>query len=60
MLLPYHLNLVKFEMLKILGMTYNLGWREYILVIHMRLIVYKRTLPGCGGINPLASAMLLV
>jgi hypothetical protein len=32
-LLSYHINLVKLKMLwlsKILGMPYNLGWREYI------------------------------
>ena len=35
MLLSYYINLVKLEMLwlsKILGMTYNLEWREYFIM----------------------------
>jgi hypothetical protein len=32
MLLSYRINLVKLE-IKILGMTYNSGWREYLLIV---------------------------
>jgi hypothetical protein len=41
MLLSYHINLVKLKMFwlsKILIVTYNLGWKEYILYYYTTIV----------------------